>query len=166
MIHRLELTKKLILVVRVLNNNLYEIDVSLNDSHQEIIALLEAAAEILLLQIQRTKPGLKHGTQNAKIVAAITDFLHMTAQNDELAHPHILRQLSQLFIIHDSRENTGEKSLSLTRITLGDIRGNHETQDAISQVLQLFIVRGSQGDTIVGTRGDNHFLPILCLLLP
>ena len=135
MIHRLELTKKLILVVRVFNNDLYEIDVSLNDSHQEIIALLKPTAEILLLQIQRAKPGLEHGTQNAKIVTTITDFLHMTTQNDELAHSHILCQLSQLFIIHDSRENTGEKSLSLTRITLGDIGGNHETQDTIAQVL-------------------------------
>ncbi len=60
MIECLKLTKKLILVIGILDNNLNKINMLLDNLNEEIIALLKTPSYVLLLQIKRTKPRLKH----------------------------------------------------------------------------------------------------------
>ena len=160
MIQCLELSKELILIVRILDDDLYKVNVFLDDSNQEVIALLQTAPDIFFLQIHGSEPCFKHRSQNAQIVATIAHFLHMTAKNDPLTQTNVLGQLSQLFIVDDSRKNTGQETLSLTWVSFGDIGCNHETQYAIAEIFQLFIVAGSERNTIIGARGNDDFFSV------
>jgi len=49
MIQRLKLTKELVLVIRVLNDDLDKVNVLFNDTDEKVITLLEATSRVFLL---------------------------------------------------------------------------------------------------------------------
>jgi hypothetical protein len=166
MVHRLELAEELVLVVRVLNDDLYKINMPLNDTNEEIVTLLEATPDILLLEIHRTNPGLKHGSENAEIVTSITNLLHVTTQNDPWTHPHVLCEFTELLIIDHTGEDAGQKTLALSWIALADIGGDDETKDTIAKILQFFVVAVPQRETVVRSGRNDHLFSIFGLFLP
>jgi hypothetical protein len=85
-------SEQLILVVRVLRNNLDKINMFFNDLYQEIIANLKSTSQLLFLMIQGPDPGLKEGALDSQVVPTITHLLHMTTQNDPRTQSNLLGQ--------------------------------------------------------------------------
>jgi len=162
----LKLTEELILVVRVLHDKLDKINVALHHAHEEIITLLETAPHIVLLEIHGANPCLKHGAEDAEIVPAIADLLHVPTENQPGAHPDVFGQLTELLIVHYTGEDAGQKALTLSRITLRKIRGDDQAEYTVSEKLELFIVAGAEGQAIIGAGRNGHLFSVFRLFLP
>ncbi len=132
--------QQLILVVRVLRNDLHEVNVSLNNLNEEVVAHLKSAAELGLLVIQRPDPGLKERPLDAQVPAAITHLLHVATENDPRTQAHLDGEFPELLVVHNPAQNAGQEALALARVALRQIRGHAQAEYAIPQELQLLIV--------------------------
>ena len=166
MIRGLKITQQLVLVVRVLGNNLDKINVSLDNLNEEVVTHLEAPPYLLLLVIQGSDPGLKQGSQDAQIIAPIADLFHVTAQNDPRTQTNLLGKFSQLLVVDNTAQNPRHEALSLTRVALGQIGGHAETKDAVPEKFQFLIVVFAQRQTALGPFRQHGNVPLFGLLLP
>ena len=84
-------SEQLVLVVRILRNNLDEINMFFNDLNQQIIADLKPPTQLLFLVIQGPNPGLKERSLNPQVVPTIAHLLHVPTENDPWTQADLLR---------------------------------------------------------------------------
>lgn len=169
MILRLEESEQLVLIIRVIVDELGEVDVALEERRYPVIADLKAsalAADVILLTIEGADPGLEGRAEHTEVLAPIAHLFHVAAHDNPLMKAGVARQAAELLIVYNAGTHAGMKALAHTRIAPHEVCGDDAAENRVAEIFEFLIIGRSKGQTIFGALGHRHGPSGLALLGP